>query len=148
MKNLLVPVDFSPVTGHVIDSAISLARALSAQVHLLHVVQPPVVTGEFALPVEALQEAISTSEKAAREKLSEYVKMFSAAKVEAEARVMHGPPVPLIREEAARVHADCVIMGSHGHGKLYDLLVGSTANGVLKNAKYGVLILPPVDKKA
>lgn len=147
MKTLLVPVDFSPVTESVIDHAVSLARALKGAITLLHVVQPPVSTGDFALPVEAVQDAINAGEKAGREKLAEYSRMLRTAGIEAESRVVHGAPVVMILEEAKRVKADYIVMGSHGHGKLYDLLVGSTASGVLKDAKCAVLILPPAERK-
>jgi len=40
-----------------------------------------------------------------------------------------GPPVTSILAEADKVRADFIIMGSHGHGRLYDLFVGSTASG-------------------
>ncbi len=147
MKALLVPVDFSSMTDRVIDHAVSLARALKGGITLLHVVQPPVSTGDFALPVEAVQDAINAGEKAGREKLAGYSRMLREGGLEAEARVVHGAPVLMINEEAKRVKADYIIMGSHGHGKLYDLLVGSTASGVLKDAKCAVLILPPGGRK-
>lgn len=147
MKTFLVPVDFSAVMENVIATAVSLARALQGTITLLHVVQPPVVTGDFALPVEAVQDAINAGEKAAREKLSEYSRLLREGGLEAEARVVHGASVVMINEEAKRVKADFIIMGSHGHGKLYDLLVGSTASGVLKGAKCGVIILPPVERR-
>lgn len=146
MKTFLVPVDFSAVTDEVIDTAVSFARALQGKVALIHVVQPPVVTSEFALPVEVLQEALSAGEKAAGKKLESYVQLFRGAGIACEARVVHGPPVAMIREETERVHADYVIMGSHGHGKLYDFLVGSTASGVIKKARCGIIIVPPADK--
>ena len=147
MKSLLVPVDFSGITEDVIDTAIDFARAFQGRVTLLHVLQPPVVASEFALPVEVLQEALVTGEKAATAKVESYVSRFQAAGVTAEARVLHGPPGSLIVEEAERVKADFVIMGSHGHGKLYDLIVGSTANRVIKKAKCGVILLPPGDRE-
>jgi len=56
--------------------------------------------------------------------------------------------VPLIREAAAKSGADFILMGSHGHGKLYDFLVGSTASGVIKKARCGVIIIPPVDRES
>lgn len=146
MKTFLVPVDFSAVTDEVIDTAVTFARAFGGKVHLIHVVQPPVVTSEFALPVEVLQEAITAGEKAGKEKLHAYVEIIRKAGLGAEARVAHGPPVLLIREEAEKVKADYIIMGSHGHGKLYDFLVGSTASGVMKKAKCGLIIVPPPDK--
>ncbi|MBA3849160.1 MAG: hypothetical protein C0502_04090 [Opitutus sp.] len=148
MKTFLVPVDFSAVTDEVIDTAVTFARAFEGRVNLIHVVQPPVVTSEFALPVEVLQEAMAAGQKAAQAKLEGYVELFRQAGIACEAKVAHGPPVTMIREEAARVKADYIIMGSHGHGKLYDFLVGSTASGVMKRAKCGIIIVPPADKGA
>jgi nucleotide-binding universal stress UspA family protein len=143
MKTFLVPVDFSAVTDEVFDTAVTFARAMRGKVHLFHVVQPPVVTSEFALPVEVLQEAVSAGEKAAHAKLQTLAEQLRGASLDCEFRVAHGPAVTLIREEAERVKADYIIMGSHGHGKLYDFLVGSTASGVIKKAKCGVIIVPP-----
>ncbi len=148
MKTFLVPIDFSTVTEEVIDTAVSFARAFQGKVALIHVVQPPVVTSEFALPVEVLQEAVSAGERAAVGKLETYVAMFRNAGIPCEAKVTHGPPVTMIREEAARVSADFIVMGSHGHGKLYDFLVGSTASGVMKRATCGIIIVPHGDKNA
>jgi len=147
MKALLVPVDFSAVTEEVIATAVAFARAFGAKVHLLHVVQPPMVaTAEYALPVEVVQEAMLASEKGATGKLANYVERFRAASVTAEGKILTGVPVPLILEAATELKADFILMGSHGHGQLYDFLVGSTASGVIKKARCGVVILPPPDK--
>lgn len=147
MKTFLVPVDFSSVTEDVIDSAVNFARAFEGQVVLLHVVQPPViVTGEYALPVEVMQDAMAAGENSAKSKLAEYHELFRNAGIDCSVSVRHGPPVDVIREIAAEVSADYVIMGSHGHGKLYDFLVGSTASGVIKKTKCGIIIVPPADK--
>ncbi|MDP2136342.1 MAG: universal stress protein [Candidatus Didemnitutus sp.] len=146
MKTFLVPIDFSAVTEDVVTTAISFAQAFQGKVSLINVVQPPVVTSEFALPVEVLQEAMNAGEKAAQTKLDVSVGKFRSAKIPCEARVVHGPGVTMILEEADKVAADYIIIGSHGHGRIYDLLVGSTASGVIKKAKCGVIIVPPPDK--
>jgi nucleotide-binding universal stress UspA family protein len=149
MKTFLVPVDFSPVTDEVIDSAVGFARAFGGKVVLVHVVQPPVVaTAEYALPVEIIQEAMDANEKAAKTKLAVFNDLFRTAGIACEIKVLIGPPVTLIREEAEKTRADYIIMGSHGHGKLYDFLVGSTASGIIKKARCGVIIIPPLDKRA
>lgn len=147
MKTFLVPVDFSAVTGTVIDTAIEFSQSLGGSIVLLHVIQPPAVTGDYALPIEVLQEAASASEKSARGHLEKHEAKARAAGITIESVIRQGTPVHLIREEAAARKADYIIMGSHGHGKLYDFLVGSTASGVLKKASCGVIILPPADKQ-
>ncbi len=147
MKTFLVPVDFSPVTEDVIGNAIAFARAFGGKATLLHVVQPPVVaTTEYALPVEIIQEALDVTEKSAREKLDRYAAMFREAGLQAEPKVLIGPPVRHILEEAGRCQADYIIIGSHGHGRLYDFLVGSTASGIIKRARCGIVILPTGEK--
>jgi nucleotide-binding universal stress UspA family protein len=146
MKTFLVPVDFSAVTQEIIAAATAFARAFGGKIILLHVIQPPIITSEYALPAEAVDQAILAGEQAANVKLTAIVKGLNADGTDAEAVVRHGPPVYIILEEAGRVKADYIIMGSHGHGRLYDLLVGSTASGVLKGTRAGVVILPPVDK--
>lgn len=147
MKTFLVPVDFSAVTEKVIESALAQARAFRGHVALLHVIQPPVSTGgEYALPVEVVEEAVETNKRAGLQKLEGRREAFRAAGIECSIATAVGVPDRAILEEAARVGADCIIMGSHGHGRLYDFLVGSTASGVIKRAKCAVLVIPPADK--
>ena len=57
-----------------------------------------------------------------------------------------GAPIQHIVRQAAS--ADYVVMGSHGHTALYDLLVGSTTHGVLMRAKCPVVIVPAAAKPA
>jgi nucleotide-binding universal stress UspA family protein len=146
MKTFLVPVDFSAVTDDIVDETVDFARAFGGLVHLLHVVQLPVITSEFALPPEAIQGAVANAEKSAEKRLAKYVEMLRATGIEAHARVAVGQPVFAILDAAMEHKVDFIVMGSHGHGKLYDMLVGSTTSGVLKRARCGVIVLPPEDK--
>jgi nucleotide-binding universal stress UspA family protein len=41
-----------------------------------------------------------------------------------------------------RCKADFIVMGSHGHGALYNLLIGGTASGVIQKAPCPVVIVP------
>ena len=149
MKTFLVTVDFSSITGRVIDSAMEFARAHKGKVVLLHVVQAPVIaSAEYALPADVIQEAVTVSKNASQKKLAAYIELFTKEGIDCIGKILIGAPVPLIRGESAKSGADFVIMGSHGHGKLYDFLVGSTASGVIKKAKCGVIIIPPVDHES
>jgi nucleotide-binding universal stress UspA family protein len=148
MKTLLVPVDFSPVTKKVVAAAIEFARSFRAKIVLVHVViPPPPVTNDFALPIGTMQEVLTIGENAAQRRLMTFVKKIRASRLKVEAHVLQGPPGYCVVEEAKRVKADYIIMGSHGHGKLYDLLVGSTASSIIKQATCGVIILPPIARK-
>uniref|UniRef100_UPI0040495246 universal stress protein n=1 Tax=Cephaloticoccus sp. TaxID=1985742 RepID=UPI0040495246 len=53
-----------------------------------------------------------------------------------------------IIEQARKSRAAYIVIGSHGHSALYDLLAGSTATGVIKRAPCPVLVVPPAGKKS
>jgi nucleotide-binding universal stress UspA family protein len=55
---------------------------------------------------------------------------------------IQGPIVDKVLDQAGEHHADLIVMGSHGHGALYEFLVGSVTSGVLKGAKCPVLVIP------
>jgi len=52
------------------------------------------------------------------------------------------PPVATIRAKAKSSRAVFLVMGSRGHGAMFDLLVGSTAHGVLRKARCPALVGP------
>jgi nucleotide-binding universal stress UspA family protein len=55
---------------------------------------------------------------------------------------IQGPTVEKILHEAGEQQAGWIVLGSHGHGALYELLVGSVANGVIKGARCPVVVVP------
>jgi nucleotide-binding universal stress UspA family protein len=62
--------------------------------------------------------------------------------LDATALLVQGPTVETILEEATRLNADLIILGSHGRGAAIQLLVGSVSGGVLQKSKCPVLIVP------
>ncbi|HEY0943656.1 MAG TPA: universal stress protein [Opitutaceae bacterium] len=148
MKIILTPVDFSAATTRVIEAASELAQAVSGQLVLLHVVQPPMVTSDYGLAMENVQEILAVSEKAAARQLAHLTDQLGKKSISAKTVQANGVPVATILDQAAKQGADYIVMGSHGHTALYDLLVGSTTHGVLMKAPCPVLIVPPGKKKA
>jgi nucleotide-binding universal stress UspA family protein len=45
-------------------------------------------------------------------------------------------------KEAADLDIDLIVVGSHGHGAMYQLLVGSISEGVLRRSNRPVLVIP------
>ena len=56
--------------------------------------------------------------------------------------LVQGPSAETILSHADSLGASLIIMGTHGHGKLYHLILGSVSNSVLKHAKVPVLLVP------
>lgn len=147
MKTILAAVDSSNMRDAVVAEAVALARGHDGRVVLLTVVQPPVLTSEYAPVVENFGDLIAAGEKAAATLLAHVRKTVDAAGVAVETVQVSGAPVAHILEHAAKHRADYIVMGSHGHTAFYDLLVGSTTHGVLMRANCPVVIVPPKKKR-
>jgi len=147
MKTILAPVDFSDATDAVIAQAIDLARALNGRVVLLSVIQPPVITSEYAPMMENIAEITAAGEKAAVKHLARLQAQLQSEFIPGEIVQLNGAPVPHIVEQARKFSADYIVMGSHGHTAFYDLLVGSTTHGVLMRATCPVVIMPAAKTK-
>ncbi|MEI6466383.1 MAG: universal stress protein [Verrucomicrobiota bacterium] len=142
MKTILAPIDFSGATDAVVEEAAALARANAGRVVLLTVIQPPVIAHEYAAVMENLEEITAAGERQAARKLTELEHKLQVEFISTESVQLRGAPIPLIVEQAKKFDADYIVMGSHGHTALYDLLVGSTTHGVLMRAPCPVVIVP------
>ena len=143
-KTILVPLDFSDVTPAVVEAASSLAKAFGAHVTLLHISDPdPDFVGYEAGP-ESVRMAVARDFRSEHQKLEEWKQQLAGAGVEAASLHIQGPHADKILQEAERLRADLIVMGSHGHGPLYDLLVGTVTSGILKRTRCPVLVVPAV----
>jgi nucleotide-binding universal stress UspA family protein len=142
LKTIVAPVDFSSATDAVVAEAARLAVAVEGQVVLLSIIQPPVITTEYAPLMENMAEITAAGEKAAAKHLARLQDQLQAKGVSTETVQLNGAPVQHIIEQAKKFAADYIVMGSHGHTALYDLLVGSTTHGVLLRATCPVVIMP------
>lgn len=144
---ILAPVDFSGITDAVIAQTIVLAKALKAEVVLMNVLQPPVITSEYGPFMENITEIVTVGEKAASKQLARVQDELGAEGIEARTLQFTGAPVPNILKQAEKLDVDYIVMGSHGHTAFYDLLVGSTTHGVLLKSPCPVMIVPAQKKK-
>ena len=142
MKTILVPVDFSDISTRVVDTARAFAQALGGRLVLLHVSEPePDFVGFEPGPV-SVRAAVAHDLKAEHQKLEAAKAAAAQGGMEVLALHIQGPLVEKILAEAETCGAELIVMGSHGHGALYELLVGSVTSGVLHRAKCPVLVVP------
>jgi nucleotide-binding universal stress UspA family protein len=161
MKRILVPVDFSPAMEGVLTHAREMTQALKAELHLVHVREIAAVTvfpaanigypgigmpemgmaGGLPVGVPGYPSADRPNEKEMG--LLEKLKgELTRAGVSSIAHEREGTVVEEILETAQEISADLIVMGSHGHGPVYNLLVGSVTEGVLKAGQRPVLLVP------
>lgn len=141
MRTILVPVDFSDVTKVLVDEAAKLAKAVGAQVVLLHVVAPHTVAPE-AIQWGIAVPASRTVEELAEEHLARLKLQLDAYGVVAHMLRLSGEAAKEIVKQADKLAVDYLIMGAHRHAALYDLVLGSTTQAVLKQARRPVLVVP------
>lgn len=148
MKTILVPVDFSSVTAQVCDAARTLADLIKARLVFLHVVQTPsfMMNDYYAFDTGSMTELMAAGEKAARKKLLALGRRYDKGSRRVQTVQITGSPVASILSQAAASKATYLVIGSHGHGAVFDLLVGSTTHGVLRKASCPVLVVPAASK--
>jgi nucleotide-binding universal stress UspA family protein len=142
MKQILVGLDGSPRAAGVLATALTMARAQGAKLTLLRSVGlPPDVPQDFwKTSDEPLPELL-------RRRAQTYVDQCAAGvppELLASAQVVIGVPWQAICDTAQRIHADLVIIGSHGYAGL-DRLIGTTAAKVVNHAPCTVVVVrePP-----
>lgn len=146
MKTFLVPIDFSPVSTRIVATAIDLARGLGGRVVLLHVVPPPVLT-DSDFGTQLTSEYTAQAAAAADKRLAAIRRRLERANLAVELRRTAGYPGPAILAAADKTRASFIVLGSHGHGAFYELVVGGTASRVLKRARCPVIVVPPVPER-
>lgn len=113
----------------------------------LAVVSPAFVPAAAVSPMDshptvidaALEEEIEQEDRV--ESTAELARLDEVLEIAAEHLVETGDPGPTICEVAARIGADVVVIGSHGHGWLQRVLIGSVSNHVLHHAPCPVLVM-------
>jgi nucleotide-binding universal stress UspA family protein len=166
VKRILVPVDFSPAMEGVLALARQMARAFEAELHLVHVreiaavpVFPAATIGypgigmpEMGMaggaPIAPGYVPIDVPNDQKKSRCVELQEELQRSGLEAVAHEREGTVVEEILKAAAEISANLIVMGTHGHGSVYNLLVGSVTEGVLKAALRPVLLVPaPLEGK-
>ena len=162
IEKILYATDLSENAVHAFAYAVSLANLYGAGITILHVLAE--FPGEEFIAnminTDTWEEIKSRHYSDARDQLigkkrdsvaiREVLEAFSE-KTHAEAPdqvfvtdevlIKNGVPAEVIVETARERNCDLIVVGTHGHGTLTDVLVGSTAKWVLKNSPIPVLVV-------
>ncbi|HMP77613.1 MAG TPA: universal stress protein [Kiritimatiellia bacterium] len=144
MKRILVPVDFSSTTDAVIGVGAALAKSLGAELFLLHVAQPEPEFITYEPGPASVRQAVAREISEEHRKLHALDRALEAQGLTVTSLVIQGYIVEKIIQEIERLQIDLVVMGSHGHGALHHLLLGSVSEGVMRKTTCPVLIVPSI----
>jgi len=136
-KKLLVATDGSVYSEAAAQRVIEISRQYHSTLKALSVVD---VTVEFMIRAQEVYESLLAK---AKEFTDVIKKKALLAGIEADSIVRDGEVYKVIIDVAKEYQADMIVMGSLGRTGIKRLLMGSTAERVLGNASYPVLIVKP-----
>jgi universal stress protein A len=134
-SKILIAVDLSDDSDHVVQRARSVASGTNASLQLIHVIEPLSFAygGDIPMDFSGIQDEIHQQASAQLQRFGESHDMPPAQQ-----HIVLGRPEVEIHAKAEEIGADLIVVGSHGRYGLA-LLMGSTANGVLHGASCDVL---------
>jgi nucleotide-binding universal stress UspA family protein len=142
MKNILLAVDFSESTEHLLHAAIEVTKAFSAHLFIIHVAAPDPYFVGYEVETQVRRDAIAKHYRQEHQELGDLAAKARQQGVAATALLVQGPTVEKLIQERVRLHADLVVVGSHGRSAAIQLLVGSTSEGLIRNVHCPVMVIP------
>ena len=149
MRTLVVAYDFSPHADAALETAVSLSKQCAADLHLLHVVDPPTVTYPSIPSMELGNFSASEippvpTRNAALDALDDLARAIRGACTGAlETHVVEGRSIDRsIVDFCQEIHADLLVMGTHGRTGLAHVFLGSVAERTIGQAPCPVLVIP------
>ena len=156
IKKVLIALDYDPTAQKVAEIGYSMARAMKAEVILLHVISDPIYYlsanyssimgfGGFT-NVDPLQlDNIKELKKGAQRFLDKSKQHLGGTAIHT--AVKEGHFAETILKTAKNLHADVIVMGSHSRRWLEDIVMGSVAEDVLRHTLVPLFIIPTQKKK-
>ncbi|MDD4993894.1 MAG: universal stress protein [Paludibacter sp.] len=147
MKKVLIALDYDPTAQKVAESGFAMAKAMGAEVTLLHVMVSPAMYASAYANMGAWQiDTVDTTEgieiiKTGSRNLLEKAKKHLGAKT---IKTVHkeGDTAQMILQTASEIHADCIVMGTHSQKWLENVLMGSVTEEVLRKTTIPMFIVP------
>jgi len=136
LKKILIGCDFSEDSILAMSYGLSLAQEFEAELHLIHVVEPPAYQ-ELLKPADSLQDSVFTD--ALKEKLNGLVPQDARNWCSLKAAILRGQPYEELVAYALTQEMDMIVLGVRGYGLVRSLLMGSTTDRVVRRSPCPVL---------
>ncbi len=141
-NNILALIDFSNISGSIIERTGELANFYNAKCWLVHVAAPDPDFVGYEVGPQYIRDSRANELKEEHSKLEAYKEQLENEGADCEILLIQGQINPTILGEIERLNIDLVVLGSHGHTKLYDLVVGSVCEYTLRHATVPLVIIP------
>ena len=146
LKTIVVPTDFSDTSRAALSWARRMAEQLDAELHCVTVVQQPIVYGAVTNAALLAKPSIEKLTSEARNQLNTYIeKHLQGLARPAVAETLVGRPADEITRYASQLDATMIVMATRGRSGVAHLLIGSTAESVIRQAQCPVLSIRKSD---
>jgi nucleotide-binding universal stress UspA family protein len=138
LRKIIVPIDFSQTSAQALPYAAALAETFTAEIILLHVIEP------MSIPVDSgyMPPQIQPEDKnVAQQHLLDLSREVFEDNVRVRVLVRKGLPFRETTEAAKSLDADMIVLTTHGYTGLAHVLLGSTAERVVRHADCAVLVV-------
>jgi len=125
-----------------VREAATLARGFSCKLWLLHVAAPDPDFVGYEVGPQHVRDWRSDTLHEEHRSIQTLAKELQDEGIDVTPLLVQGPTVETVVTEADRLNADMIVMGTHGHGSLHSILVGSITRGVIHSATCPVVLVP------
>ena len=146
-KSVLVGCDFSPNSELAFQYAISLAQEFQSDLHLVHVVEPPVYKDLPQSIEEARDKLRQGLPGQLKERLENMVPADAANWCKPKIMLLAGHAHEELLKYAVIQDIDLIVLGVTGHKLLETLFVGSTTDRVVRKSLCPVLTVRPISQE-
>ena len=136
---ILCPVDFSEISKEALKNAVDLGKTFNSGITLLHVVEPIMAPTDFTFGPLTSGEVEEKLVARAKESLENLASTLGLASGKGKLIVARGRASAEIVRVAYDIDADLIVMGTHGYTGMVHVLIGSTAERVLRKSPCPVL---------
>jgi len=141
IERIMVPTDFSEQSLDALKYAIELAREHESEVVLVHVVEPlPYGVARWSDPADLLERYAETASGELERFKNQAIQLYPRCRSELHFGVVHD----VIEELVSKLKVDLVVISTRGQNHLLDLLIGGTAEKILRHTPCPVLRLRPL----
>ncbi len=142
MDNILAAIDFSHITPTVVDKAAEIARRFASKLWLLHIAAPDPDFVGYSTGPQSKRDWRAKTLREEHRYIQDKALELEQSGINVTPLLVQGATVETILQEASKLKADMIVIGSHGHGALHKALVGSVSAGIIRQASCPVLIVP------
>jgi nucleotide-binding universal stress UspA family protein len=140
MKNILVPCDFSEQSVNAFRFGLGIARKSKGMVHLVHIIELPVVHDSVFMPVLSFEEVFLKELKEKAEKaFGKLIGKYATRTDKVSHHVLFGATFRMLTDYITNESVDLVIMGTKGATGAREILVGSNTEKVVRRSPVPVI---------